>query len=67
MGEDHFRQIEYRSGATAILSVVQEASPFERERITGLMAGQNSEEIESLKFALHALIRLPLGVKNITS
>lgn len=49
MGEDHFRQIEHRGGATAILSVVQEASPFERERITGLMVGQNSEEIESLK------------------
>lgn len=49
MGEDHFRQIEHRGRATAILSVVQEASQYERERITELMVGQNSEEIESLK------------------
>ena len=50
MGEDHFRQIEHRGRtATAILRVVQEASQFERERITELMLGQHSEEIVSLK------------------
>ena len=50
MGEDHFRQIEHRGrAATAILSFVQEASQFERERITELMVGQHSEEIESPK------------------
>jgi len=50
MGEDHFRQIEHRGRtATAILSVVQEASQSERQRITEFMVGQNSEEIESLK------------------
>ena len=50
MGEDHFRQIEHRGrAATAILSFVQEASQFERERITELMVGQHGEEIESLK------------------
>ena len=50
MSEDHFRQTEHRGRtATAILSVVQEASQFERERITELMLGQHGEEIESLK------------------
>ena len=43
--------MEHRGrSATTILSVVQaEASPFNRERITELIVGQNSEEIESLK------------------
>ena len=50
MGEDHFRQIEHRGrAATAILSFVQEASQFERERMTEFLVDQNSEEIESLK------------------
>ena len=50
MGEDHYKQIEHRvRTATAIFGVVQEAPPFERERITELMVGQNSEEIVSLK------------------
>ena len=50
MGEDHIRQIEHRGRtATAILSFVQEASQFERERITELMVGQHSDEIDSLK------------------
>ena len=50
MGEDHFRQVENRGRtATAILSVVQEASQFERERITELIVGQHSDEIGSLK------------------
>lgn len=50
MGEDQFRQVEHRGRtATAIFGVVQDASPFERERITEIMVGQNSEEIESLK------------------
>lgn len=50
MSEDHLRQIEHRGRtATAILSVVQEASQFERERITELMIGQHTDDIESLK------------------
>ena len=52
MSDDHFRQIEHRSRpATAILgvSVVQEATSFERERINEIMIGQHGEEIESLK------------------
>lgn len=50
MTEDHLRQIEHRGRpATAILSVVQEASPFERERLNELTINQHGEEIESLK------------------
>ena len=50
MGEDHFRQIEHRGRtATAILSVVREASQVERERSTELMVDQHGDEIESLK------------------
>ena len=50
MGEDQFRQVENRARtATAIFGVVQDSSPFERERITEIVVGQNSEEIESLK------------------
>ena len=48
MGEDHFKKIEHFGPSTpAILSysAVQEASPFERERITEL----HNEEIESWK------------------
>ena len=48
MGEDHFRQIEhFRPSTPAILgySLVQEVSPFQRERITE----QRKEEIESWK------------------
>jgi len=48
MGEDHYRQIEHR-GRTTTAIVVQEASQFERERITEFIVGQHSEEIESLK------------------
>ena len=50
MNEDHLRQIEHRGRtATAILSVVEEASQFERERITELMIGQHTDDIESLR------------------
>ena len=50
MSEDHLRQVEHRGRtATAILSVVQEASQFERERITELMIGQHTDDIESLR------------------
>ncbi|KAJ7384381.1 hypothetical protein OS493_021788 [Desmophyllum pertusum] len=46
MSEDHLRQIEHRGRATAILSVVQDASPFDRE---SYMIDQHSGDIESLK------------------
>ena len=50
MCEDQIRQVEHRGRtATAIFGVVQDALPFERERITEILVGQNSEEIESLK------------------
>ncbi|KAL9955728.1 hypothetical protein ACROYT_G037095 [Oculina patagonica] len=50
MSEEHLRQIEHRSRpTTAILSVVQEASPYERERYTELMIGQHTDDIESLR------------------
>ena len=50
MGEDQFRQVEHRGRTVkAIFGVVQDASQFERERITEIVVGQNSEEIESLK------------------
>ena len=42
MSEDHSRQMQHRGRtATAIPSVAQEASQFEREQITGLMVGQH--------------------------
>ena len=50
MGEDHLRWVEHRGRpTTAILSVVQETSSFERERINEVIIGQHGDEIESLK------------------
>ena len=60
MGEDHFRQIEHRGRtATAILSVVREASQVERERSTELMVDQHGDEIEFLpQIAAHRVCHL---------
>ena len=49
MGEDHLRLIEHRRPTTAILSVVQGLTSFEREQINELIISQHSDEIESLK------------------
>ena len=49
MGEDHLRLIEHRRPTTAILSVVQGPTSFEREQINELIISQHGDEIESLK------------------
>ena len=47
MGEDHFRQIDYFGPSTPAVQDKQEASPFQRERITELSTQRRNRVFEA--------------------
>ena len=65
MGEDHFRQIDYFGPSTPAVQDKQEASPFQRERITELSTQQRNRVFEAKIEQNEKILRLHKAMKDL--